>query len=152
MSDTLETQSTTLVSLHPSGSSRPRPRRSQHFIVLLAVSASFALLTASASPPHPDPPGPLQLLLPQTVVLVRTRLAGSSHTNSAGPRCRSSNLLHSPLRCRARSLCQRLNHQITSSDLRITVISLMHIFDPSVCSHIGSSGTPLSSDPRFLDG
>ena len=102
-----------------------------------------------------------------TAKVLRTQTPQKGHNlASAGPRCRSSNLSHSPLRCGARNLCQRLDHQIRiqtssatlsladtkSSDLKITIIPLMHIFDTSTCSSIASSGSPPSSVPRFLDG
>ena len=78
------------------------------------------------------------------------------------PACRSQ------LRRRARSPCRRLTRQIcfcrtinsatwkfasaTPSDMKITAISLMPIFDSSAGGRFGSSGGPISSDPRFLDG
>ena len=131
---------------------------STHLVLLdhaasLAADASFALLAASA----------WLLVSSGPSWAAATIVATDGCPPADETRCRSFHLSHTPLRCRARSLCQRLNRQIcfwatlefaavTPSDIRITVILLMHISDPYEQSNVVSPGVPLFSDPRLLEG
>ena len=90
----------------------------------LAADASFALLAASACLIASSGPSRAAATLVATdgcSPADETRC--SVARNFCWPRCRSSHMSHSPLRCRARSLCQRLNRQIYSATLEFAAVT-----------------------------
>ena len=82
-----------------------QPRRSQQ------APHSCCSQSALVSLPSSSPAEPLQLLLPQIVALVPSRLAATQHATTAGPRCSSSRSHGSP-QVRVRNPCEQLHRTI----------------------------------------